>query len=369
MKVFLIILSVFVLQFGTFANDTIKQANSSALDSSQRQKPKFRGFPVAFYTPETRFAGGLVGILNFRWKRDTLNAKASSVTIGSAYTQNKQILLYLPYTLFLKNDEYRLTGEVGFYKYNFFYFGIGNSNSFDAKESYEVTFPRLRINAYKRLNKTFFLGVRYGFDHFQNLIFDPKGNLRNETFSGIKGGRNSFLGTGFIYDSRSHPFYPRSGYLADISMGFENKFTGSDFKFSKLNADITGYYSIFEKSVLAANVNLQAAHGDIPFYMMSLLGGGRRLRGQFEGLQRDLKSFQTQVEWRQEFLKNWGFTVFAGTGMVSGTYQTFFDKQLNFGYGGGLRYKLDRKEHINIRLDVGFGGGQILPYFTLSEAF
>ncbi|MBU2018538.1 MAG: outer membrane protein assembly factor, partial [Bacteroidetes bacterium] len=299
----------------------------------------------------------------------SLNSKPSSITIGSAYTQNKQILLYLPYNLFLKNDQYRLTGEVGYYKYNFFYFGVGNCNDTSARESYEVTFPRLRLNAYKRISQNMFVGLKYGYDHFQDLKFDPNGDLRNSTISGVKGGVNSAVGLGMIYDSRDHPFYPRNGFLADVSFGVEDKWTGSDFSFNKLNVDITNYYSLTERSVLASNLNIQAAHGDIPFYMMSLLGGGKRLRGQFEGQQRDLKSLQSQVEWRQEFLKNWGFTLFAGAGLVANNYDEIGVQRVNCGYGAGLRYKLDKKEHVNIRLDVGFGGGQILPYFTISEAF
>jgi outer membrane protein assembly factor BamA len=185
----------------------------------------------------------------------------------------------------------------------------------------------------------------------------------------VKGGRNSNLGLGMIYDTRDHAFYPRKGMLGDLSFGIEDPLTGSDYTFNKWSADWTVYHSFFKRSVIAANINLQAAHGDVPFYQMSLLGGGRRLRGQFEGRQRDEKAGQAQVEWRQEVLKNWGFTVFFGSGLVSQSYQDLFKQKLNFGYGAGLRYKLDKKEHVNIRLDIGMGGGQILPYLTISEAF
>jgi hypothetical protein len=101
--------------------------------------------------------------------------------------------------------------------------------------------------------------------------------------------------------------------------------------------------------------------------MLSLLEEGKRLRGQFEGQNRPLHSTQIHVELRQEFLKSWGFTVFEGSRMVFNCYSDIAMNRINLGYGAGLRYKHDKKEHVKIRLDVG--GGPVLPYFTISEVF
>lgn len=339
-------------------------------NTAQKKKSiSLRGFPVAFYTPETRFAGGGVGFMRFRWKGDSLNARPSSMTIGAAYTQNNQILLYLPVDLSLKNDAFRINGELGYYKYTFFYFGIGNDNGAMQKESYQVTFPRLRFNGLMRVNESDFIGLKYGYDNFQNVRLAEGGLLEtNQTF-GVMGGVTSSLGLAFLSDKRDHPFYPRSGGITRVEVDVDSRWTGSDFECVKVTMDYTRYFSLTPRSVFAANANLRAATGDIPFYMMSQLGGGRRLRGQFEGQQRDRHTLQMQVEYRQEFLENWGFTAFAGLGQAVSMFNQVPSSTIHPGYGAGLRYKLDKKEHVNIRLDVGFGGGQLLPYFTISEAF
>ncbi|MBU2020563.1 MAG: hypothetical protein KJ941_13025, partial [Bacteroidetes bacterium] len=74
MKLF--ILTIILLIFTHFnlaaasVDDTLAKSSSS-VDSVKPGGIKFRGFPVAFYSPETRFAGGLVGFFNFRWKGDS----------------------------------------------------------------------------------------------------------------------------------------------------------------------------------------------------------------------------------------------------------------------------------------------------------
>jgi hypothetical protein len=43
--------------------------------------------------------------------------------------------------------------------------------------------------------------------------------------------------------------------------------------------------------------------------------------------------------------------------------------QLKFAGGAGLRFQVDKKERVNIRFDMGFGGGQPGYYLTIGEAF
>ncbi len=70
--------------------------------------------------------------------------------------------------------------------------------------------------------------------------------------------------------------------------------------------DVSYFFSPFKlkRSVVGLNVNMQFNSGDVPFYQLSLLGGSKRLRGQFEGEFRDNLALQSQLEWRQEVFKN-----------------------------------------------------------------
>jgi hypothetical protein len=338
---------------------------------NQLKRRNFTGFPIAYFTPETGLAVGALGLLTGNWKNDSLSAKKSSATIGFAYTTRKQILFYLPFNLFLKNDNYRLNGELGFYDYVYFYYGTGNvSGTFeDKQEKFEISFPRIRLTGLKKIRPNLFLGARYAFDGYYNLKVEPNGLLDSLQPTGVKAGVNSGIGPSILYDSRSSVFYPRKGVLLDISSTIDLGKIVSDYKFTRLTADFAGFYSPFKKSVVGFNVNYQQNLGDVPFYQLSLLGGSKRLRGQFEGEFRDKYAWQTQIEWRQEFLKNWGFTAFVGAGWVAPNWESLKLKNQKIGSGVGLRYKLNKKDHVNIRLDVGFGGGKVYPYLTIGEAF
>ena len=87
---------------------------------------KFVALPLVFYSPDTKLGGGLGGIITFNFPKDSLNARRSSVTVGAAYTQLNQILLYFPFQFYPQNQKYWISGEVGYYRYVYNFFGIGN---------------------------------------------------------------------------------------------------------------------------------------------------------------------------------------------------------------------------------------------------
>jgi hemolysin activation/secretion protein len=117
------------------------------------------------------------------------------------------------------------------------------------------------------------------------------------------------------------------------------------------------------------NLNLQSNAGDVPFYQLILFGGSKRLRAKFEGEFRDNLALQGQLEWRQEVFKNWKFTAFVRLGYVADGFENLQVKNQKVGSSVGVRYKLNKKDHVNIRLDVSFGNGKVYQYITIGEAF
>jgi hypothetical protein len=329
------------------------------------------GIPVAYYTPETGFALGVLGIMNFNWKKDSLNARVSSVTLGFALTVKNQLLFYLPFNLLLKKDNIRLNGEIGYYKYTYFFYGIGNlAGAFDQKEeSFQVTFPRVRLSALKKVTSNIFVGARLAFDSYSDLRLTENSKILVGNLTGIQVGKNLGFGPAILYDSRSSIFYPRKGMLVDINNTNDLGKIVSDYAFSRLIVDASCFVSPFKKSVIGYNLFYQQNTGNIPFYHLSMLGGNKRLRGQFEGEFREKYAWQTQLEWRQELIKNWGVAAFLGIGWVAPNWNSLQLKNQHMGYGVGVRYKLNKKDHINVRLDIGFGNGKTYPYLTIGEAF
>ncbi|MBU2019869.1 MAG: BamA/TamA family outer membrane protein [Bacteroidetes bacterium] len=340
-------------------------------DTLESKKRNLQGFPIVYYAPETSLGFGAFGVYAFKFKKDSISSRASSVNVGAAYTLRNQVLFYAPFTILSNNDTNRFLGEIGYYKYMYFYFGIGNEKgSFeDKKEQYNVSFPRARLSYLRRMNKNLFIGVRGAYDNYFQISYSDSSRIVKEKPTGYNAGVNLGVGPAFLIDSRDELYYPRKGWLLDCNSTVDLGKVVSNYTFTRINLEISNFQKIFEKSVLGMNLNYQYGSSQTPFYHLPLLGGGKRLRGQFEGEFRDKNTWQTQIEFRQEFFKNWGAVAFIGVGWVAPNWNSWRMDQVKEGYGLGLRYKLNKKEHINLRLDVGFSHNKILPYFTIGEAF
>lgn len=81
--------------------------------------------PVVFRFPETGWGGGAAMTSAFSFTKDSSWAKPSQLSAGITYTQNKQILFFIPFNLFLNNNQYYLNGDNGWFRFNFYYYGIG----------------------------------------------------------------------------------------------------------------------------------------------------------------------------------------------------------------------------------------------------
>ena len=169
------------------------QCYSAKSDTSKTEQNSITGLPFVFFTPETRWAAGIAGISTFKFKNEPDSSKASQFQLGFAYTQEKQLLSYLPFQLFLKNNKYWLYGELGYYIYTYQFYGVGNNARQSQAEIYGVTYPRIRINALQQLTPNIYTGFRYWFENFDVTEVEPNGLLSDNTVVGNNGGITSGL--------------------------------------------------------------------------------------------------------------------------------------------------------------------------------
>jgi outer membrane protein assembly factor BamA len=346
--------------------------HSAAGQTPKEKSPnrfKFIGLPVVFFTPDTKFGGGVGGLSTFNFPGDSLRARRSSITAGIVYTQLNQILLYFPFQLFPDNQRYWISGEVGYYRYVFNFFGTGNDFSPDYIEKYDAVFPRIRLNLSRKIAPGLYTGIRYAFDDFTYTRTMPGGVLENKAVTGSAGGRISGAGVGMNYDTRNSLFFPTTGWLADLSIYAESAFTGSQFTYQRLSADVARYGRAGKKGVWAVNAATVLSFGDVPFHQMPVIGGTKRLRGYFEGKYRDKHLFLLQGEYRQPLFWRLGAVVFGGAGIVSDRFATLRAKNIRYNVGTGVRFTIDKAQKINLRADYGIGFRSKGFYLTFGEAF
>jgi hypothetical protein len=357
---FLVFLGLFLSHF-TFAQ----------LDSLPRNVNGFKaiGLPVVFYTPDTKIGGGVGGLATFNFKKDSLGARRSSVTVGLVYTQLKQVLLYFPFQLFPQNQKYWLGGEIGFYKYIYNFFGTGNDFSPDYIEKFSAMYPRIRFSATKQIKPHLFMGIRLGYEDFDFTKVDSGGILDKMLVVGSRGGRHSSLGFQTNYDSRDALFSPTRGWVVESYIYNAGSFVGGDFNFQRFFVDASHYKAVGKNGVLAFNGALVLSAGNVPFHQMPVIGGTKRLRGYYEGKYSDKNLAILQTEYRFPLFWRFGAVVFGGVGEVASTPLGWSLANVRYNYGGGLRLMLDKAQRINIRADYGFGYKTRGFYVTIGEAF
>lgn len=340
-------------------------------DSTNRRRATFIAIPTVYYLPETRFGFGVSATSVFRFRRDTLSiARPSQVSFSASYTQNRQILFTVPFQVFYDNNRYYAYGEFSFYRFNYYFFGIGENEV--PREPFEVQYPRIRLNLLRRLGTgtSWYGGLRYVLEDYRMRETQPGGQLAEGTIYGSRGSLTSGLGFTLVNDRRDQVFYPRKGSFTEITFTAASRYKGADVTFQRLTMDYVKYLSLSRKTVLALNGYKSIIWGKAPFNQLSFLGGSRKFRGVYEGRYRDANALLFQGEVRQELFWRIGIVGFGAVGMLGDRDEFIRLNRPKFTYGAGLRFNANRKEHLNIRVDYGMAPGQDAAiYFTVGEAF
>jgi hypothetical protein len=328
----------------------------------------FVPLPAVFFTPETSWGFGAAAFVSWRFKGESPESRPSQFQLAGAYTLEDQILLYAPFQLWLKDEQYSVFGELGWYRYNYFFFGIGNDQDPDFEELYGVDFPRVRISGMKEVAENFYVGARFILDDFEITELEPEGQLANLPITGRNGGLNTGLGVLLNYDNRDNYFETFKGWYAELTFDRHGGYLGSDFSYSRWRFDLRKFFELSDKDHLATRFFSESIDGMAPFISQALLGGPQLMRGFYLGRYRDDHSAVLQGEYRRKLFWRFGAAAFGAMGAIADNYHEISLTDARFTYGAGLRFSVDPKDRINIRLDVGVGD-EVNFYVTIGEAF
>ncbi|MBD3386213.1 BamA/TamA family outer membrane protein [candidate division KSB1 bacterium] len=348
--------------------------NSRAMSDAKVRNEKSSGYvflPVLGYTPKTELAAGAVLNYYYRQSEGVEKSRPSNLMLSFIYTQKHQISCELPAELYWDDETYCLSGYVSYSKFPDLFFGIGNNTQKENEENYTPQTLQLRSNLQRKVSGHTYLGIVYNIKYNNLLEVDKNGLLVNGNITGHDEGRASGLGLTLFRDSRNHVFYPTQGTVFKTSLQRYNGTLGSDYTFTRFFLDLRAYFEPIQSHALAVQVFTNLMSGAPPFHMLSLLGqvGERNLmRGYYMGRFRDNNIFVLQTEYRMPVWWRFGLALFAAAGEVSHTINEFGLNKLKYTFGGGLRFQINRKERINLRMDFGFGKNSSGFYLTIGEA-
>ncbi len=326
-------------------------------------------YPFVFYLPETRWGFGGVGLYTFRFKGERYDSNPSQIQFTANYTQNKQINFIIPFELYWFNDKWKLKGELGYFKYLYNFYGIGNQSLLGDRETYKVNYPRFRVDLLRRYGD-FFIGFRYRFDYTVLYDFKKGGILESNPIIGKEGGR--VAGIGFItqYDNRDFIYNPTKGCYIEAEFFVGNKLSGSQYASQRFALDAATYIPLAVDHTLAVQLNTATIYGDAFFNDLLYFGSPKLMRGYQDRRFTDKNLVILQAEYRYPIYRRLQGVAFSALGNVADKYINLFDVNPKFTYGAGLRIVLNKKDRVRLRIDYGRTlreGGAF--YATINEAF
>jgi|LakMenEpi03Aug12_release.lakeMendotaPanAssembly.Ray.scaffolds.fasta_scaffold27213_11 hemolysin activation/secretion protein len=353
---------------------------ASSLHAQEMKKSlrnrKLIAYPLAFYSPETRAGMGLAATLNFRPVRKDTLSPVSQISLGAAFTQNKQMLLSVPFALYLNKRRHTLTGEFSMNDFWYYYYGTGSHNQKGVREKYTAEFPLFRINYLVRINRSLYVGARWWFEDYRIGSFET-----TESFIGQNklAGKTSGPGLVFLLDTRDNIYYSTKGHYLELVAHDQSKRWGSDFAYRRYRADYRCFLPLTSKSTMAAHFFADYTEGNVPFNQLPGIGAGRRGRGFYEGRFRDQSILLLEAEYRKTLSGRWAMAAFMNYALLGQNPASVSLSRDHLAAGVGLRYAFDIANRTNVRLDIAFpiGGGEYVTapdgvmkiYFAVNEAF
>jgi hypothetical protein len=359
---------------GSAAPEDDKTSASSTPDDEDEDKKAKRGSwifaPIPIVSPT--FGSGLIMAVGYVFKMDKEDTASPPSTIGGAgaFTSSGSRAGVFGGRLYFHENKYQTTFAVGKGKANWDFFGIGRvpgreGISTEINQDGAVFFGEFLRNFGKRI----FVGPRY---QYRKLT----AHLGGETTPGgfeipaiDLESTTAAIGFHVQRDLRDSTFYPRKGSLFDFKADFFAKALGSNRNYQTYSLSYSGFRSLSTKRVLAYNGYACSVSETAPFFDLCFFGARSTLRGYTAGEFQDRRLLAGQVEFRQELRYRLGLVGFAGIGGIAPQWDKFRFDKLMPSAGVGIRFKLNKLNHINYRADFGFGRNGYTVSLGVTEAF
>ena len=350
-------------------DSTVKKQNKD--DQPQKKK---RGTwiiaPIPISSPA--IGSGLVLALGYVFKlnEDDELSPPSTLGVAGAFTNSGTRGGGLGGKLYFSENKYQTTFVVAKGRVDLAFYGIGRIPGRDPikvpiRGGGTVFFGEFLRNVWKDI----FVGPRYQRRKIYTRLdgaqtpggFEiPPIDLQATTVA---------LGFHIVRDKRDSTFYPRKGSLLETTADFFDESLGSKRQYQNYKAEYNVYREVGKKQVIAYRGMICSANQSVPFYDLCLFGVNNDLRGYTGGEFQNRRMFATQAEYRRELKGRFGVVGFGGVGGIANRWNAFRSDELLPAAGAGLRFKLDKKNHINYRVDFAVGRDGHTLSIGVGEAF
>lgn len=354
-----------------------------SLKKSQNKTSHFSFAPAIGYTLQTGFAG----LLSSNYVYTNKNAKPSEIISSIAYTELKQIIFPLHAEIWTRNNKFKIISDNRYMKYPSETFGLGNPRKFTAEQNgYFVDYNYIKFHesVLTRINKNIYAGIGYFADYFWNIkeINPPFGELTSfeKYYNGAIPTTEVSSGFNFqtLIDSRDNSINAKKGFYASLNYRRNLEWMYSDEHWQSIILELKKYitFPTNSKNVLAIwNYNWLTSNEKTPYLLLPSTGWDDFFntgRGYIQGRYRGKNMTYWEMEYRFRILNNGllGGVVFGNAQTLSKEILQSHHAVTQFGYGLGMRIRLNKHSDTNLCIDYGWGKSGSRGFFVnLGEVF
>ena len=365
-----------------------KEADAQA-ESWDYREPMIAFAPVIGAKPSAGVLFGAAGNVAF-YRGDPSTTRISSLVTSLTFSTKKQTSLTNRFTMFARENRWRLDGDDRFQWTSLDTYALGTSADTRVGIVADFDFFRLHHTAYYRLRPALYAGAGLYFDNHTGVGPD-EGEEPEWTESpyvtysqanGLPLDSQIAAGTSLdvLWDNRDSFINADRGWLAKVSYRtLFDGFLGGDSSWQKVNLDVRTYVSLSSdrrhRIAFWGFADLVVG-GVAPFFDLPSTAGdayGRSARGYAEGQFRGERLAYGEIEYRGTLMRNGllGMVAFLNTTTVTNldNDERLFDSFATAG-GAGLRLLINKRSKTNLCLDFGFGKqGSKGIYLAVQEVF
>lgn len=326
--------------------------------------------PIIFYTPETQFGFGAAAIYSFN-ASDNGSAPLSTLGGGVIVTSQGQVMVKVEPDI--RFDDVLVQGTVRFQRFPTRFFRDGalmgdEGEPFDELSLITHIDIRYRLGAVDSPLADLSAGLRCDvrWNRVTEVVAD--GAFEGRDPLGLTPWVGMGCGPVLAWDTRDDVRYPTRGLYAQARLAGFFALYGESFTAFMTDIDVRHYADLGAHHVLATQLALRSTVGDLPYQLWPRLGGPNLHRGWFDGHLRGRHTLLLQVEWRFPVVWKIGATVFGSVGQAFDRFDELSPSALRFAGGAGLRFLLNKRQNVNLRLDLAWGNG-FAVYVDVLEAF
>jgi hypothetical protein len=337
-------------------------------EKKKSSRGSFLAVPIPISSPA--LGSGIVPVVGYIFPFSKKDKISPPSVIGAAgvFTNNGTRAFAALGQFFIKQNTYRFSAGMfhGNINYDIYGSGILEGHKLPLKQSGTAFFGEFS----RRIGWKFFLGPQF---LSGSSLLSVRPNEGSEVpippDAGLKTTLRS-IGIRLTRDTSPNRFYPTAGTNLEFTSNFFSQGLGSKYSFQSYRMTFNKYWSVKQNQVLAYNAYLCGTGGEAPFYGNCIYGTNNELRGYVAGQYFTKYMVATQLEYRLTLPKRFGLVAFGGIGEVIPGEDKIYGSQHFLPAGGvGLRFTLDKKNHVNLRADIAQGEDGHTFSLSIGEAF